>query len=726
MTTSASTDQPRRTGRTAASGLACCAAALALAALASCGSPVANDDDDADAGLDADVPADAMTDADAASDPDVDFDADDEGGAPPDDLGDVPADAPPELDTDTDETFDAGDVGDLGDGDVDLVEPCPEDAVCVRYDLRARDFFASPWPSDHRVHADGTPDLSTFPSANFGPLPTFRAAIEHVFVGYSTMPVVYVAFESELGDATLPSPRESLDPGSAIQLVDVSEVGCGQRIPVVSAFDPRGDHYRAPNVLSVSPVPGFALRPTTSYALIVLSELTSTIGRPIARPRAFEDALRGEGPPALVAALDRLETCLARDALSIDEVAVATVFTTQDPSSELQRFRDAVVDPARVPAPELVGLAVDAEASAEGVATTWRGTYRTPIFQSGVPPYAVGGAFAYDAAGQPAIQRWEDVPFVLAIPDVEAEGPYPVLVYIDGTGANLRRTLTRQPVTGALQRGFAVASFAPQFHDARAVPGSDPIVHSFNYVNPVSGRTVFRQQVVDTAYFVRVLREAIPAEIAPGSQIDPSTLVYGGHSQGGIVGAFVAGVETEFSGYVLNGTGTYLSVTVTRRTDPVDIPGLIEQMFAVGRPLDVQHPLVALVQLATDVVEPHNYAPAWRGRPGHPAGAHVLVVNGWNDTTTFPPSMDAMAISGGLAPVAPAGWDVDTYAVWDEPSEVEPPIVGNATALDGSPLTLATFLDRDGDHFTVRTNRRVRDAALGFWSDAVVGVPAVR
>ena len=202
-------------------------------------------------------------------------------------------------------------------------------------------------------------------------------------------------------------------------------------------------------------------------------------------------------------------------------------------------------------------------------------------------------------------------------------------------------------------------------------------------------------------------------------------MLYGGHSQGSLVGGLIAGVESEFAAYVLNGTGAYISVTVIERTDPFDIQALIDEVFLVGRRLDVQHPLVALVQLGTDVVEPHAFAPRWRGTEGHPEGSHVYVVNGLLDHTTFPRSINALTISASLAPIAPAGWDPDPFEVWDLPSEVTPPISGNVGALDGRPLTMVTYLDAEEGHFTIQRNAEARALALRFWRDALSGVPEV-
>lgn len=651
------------------------------------------DDDDTDVLVEEDV-ADADLDVPVESDVDVA-------------TTDVFVDTNPDTGVDTDDDADTGDLFGR--------------SLHPRFDLDSEDFFATPWPSDARLLPDGSADLAKFPGADQGLMLTFRQAIEGDVFGYSLMPVSYVAFDGSVGQINLPAPSTTLRPGSIAQLIDVSEDGCGTRIPIVVGLDTEGDDYRDANTLAASPVPGFALRAATTYAFVLRREFGLEAGREVVPPETFVAALSGEGEWA--ASYEPLVRCLENDDLELDSIGIATVFTTQDPTAELRAFRDHVVSDA-VETPQPFELVLDEALSAPDVATTYRGSYPTPIYQTGVSPYATGGEFGFDEAGQPKVQRFEEVPFAVSIPTT-GEGPFPLLIQMPGTGGSISGTIRRHPGIDATFGGFAVATFAPQFHDTRAVPGSDPIIHGFNYLNPTSGRTVFRQQVLDTAYFVRVLRESL-AETEVFADIDLSTLVYGGHSQGSIVGGLIAGVETEFASYVLNGVGSYISVTVVERTDPFDIQALIDEVFGVGRRIDVQHPLTALVQLGTDVVEPYAFMPFYRGWEEHPSGAHMFVINGYEDYTTFPPSINAMTIGAGLAPLAPAGWDPDEYDVWEEPSEVEAPISGNATAFDGSPLTMATFLDRDSGHFTIQRNETARDLAVQFWAESLTGAPVVR
>ncbi len=609
----------------------------------------------------------------------------------------------------------------LTDADAALADAVdPSTLLVPTFNLDGADFLSTPWPSNHRLRPDGSPDLSTFPDATRGLTPTFLKAIHGVVDGYSTMPVVYVHFEGALGSVSLPEPATTVRSGSVVQLLDVSEDGCGERVPVVLSVDLVGDRFRPANTLNVRPVPGFVLEPATPYALVVRRELGLDVGLEVATPPALAAALSGTGDAGLVESVAPLVRCLESDALDVSDVGVATVFTTQNPTRELQLIRDFVVDPERTVAPTVTDLVQRTNFEGDGY-QAWTASYETPIFQAGVSPYNSGGGFVFEG-DEPVVQRWEQVPMFVVAP-LEG-GPFPVLVFMPGTGGNLGPTPFSRPALQALEAGFAVATFAPQFHDTRAVNGSDPVLHGFNYLNPVSGRSAFRQQAVDTSYFVRVLREGLKNS-ALAERLNTERLVYGGHSQGGIVGSFVAGVESEFESYVLNGTGSYMSVTVVQRVDPIDIPSLIEELFNVGRAVDLEHPIIALVQLGTDVVDPHNYAPLWRGGDHNPSGAHVLLLNGFNDTTTFPMSMDAITIAGDADVVAPAGWDVDPYGVWDRDRAGVGPISGNREAVDGSPLTIASFLDPEGTHFTFSRNERARAMSVDFWLGTLEGVPVV-
>jgi len=381
-----------------------------------------------------------------------------------------------------------------------------------------------------------------------------------------------------------------------------------------------------------------------------------------------------------------------------------------------------VMDPLRIDDPEITNWAFSEDGTRDTVFTTYTGTYETPIFQRGDTPYAaVGGGIRFDESGEPIVQRWEEVPFAVTVPD-SGTPPYPVLVWVDGTGASLLGYTDQGLTQYFTSVGFVVATYQPQFHGDRSGPNADESLHTFNYVNPESGRSVFRQQAADTSYFIRVIRSAFD-DVADLPELDTSRLVYAGHSQGALVGAIVAGVETEFEAYLLNGIGGYLSITIVERKDPFDVAEQIRILLSISSYLDRFHPIVALAQLGGEAADPINYAPHWTGWEGHTDGSSMFLINGQLDPTTADRSVNAITIAGGVVPIEDApGWDVDPFDVWDV-DPVSLPITSTTTAMDGTPLTIATYLSSTTGHYTIYDEAEPRSMAVNFLLSALEGTP---
>ncbi|QDG52814.1 hypothetical protein FIV42_19310 [Persicimonas caeni] len=586
-----------------------------------------------------------------------------------------------------------------------------------RYAPADEDFYRMPWPSDARVSAQGTVDVSDIPNANHNFVKRYVEMLSTIR-GFSTMPVAYVAFETDTAppDDAIPVPSATVDPNSPIQLIAMSEAACGERVPVEAVWDAEGDKYVAANTLKVAPVPGYPLRPATPYALIVT---TSFGGNDLstARPEAFAAHLNGDGADeALALSFDPMRDCLPQTNLSSKEIAVASVFTTQDPVAETRKLREMVWSDAT----EIRDIRnwrkwVARSTSAYEV---YSGTMKMPIFQKGEPPYSRDGDLVFDESGRPEIQRWETVPFAVTVPR-NPDGPLKLLVWEDGTGAQLASHIGDDHIVGALEAGFAVATFVPQFHKDRGEADYDPELDTFNYINPKSGRTVFRQQVAETSYFIRLIEEKL-INLIGLPPIDTSRVFYGGHSQGALVGAMVAGVEPRIDTYMLNGVGSYLSETIIFRKDPFDIAQLVQNLLDVSRPIDRFHPIVAMAQVGADVVDPHNYARYWRGWGDGQGGASVFMINGKDDYTTSTLSMNALMTAAGLPVVGPKGWPVDPWNVGDI-EQVDAPLEANRQSLSGQPLTMGSYMSSSTGHFTIYSDDALEDAAVNFWATSAAG-----
>ena len=605
-------------------------------------------------------------------------------------------------------------------------EPEPEPSV-LRFDPDGADFYRMPWPHDARRTDAGTVDVLDFPNPrNVSLLKLYLEVATRDVQGFATMPVVYVASDEPLDPSALPTPAGSRAPEALVQLVALSDERCGERVPIDVQVRDDGDRFEAPHMLVAAPTLGATLHPATPYALLLRRGLSTAGGDPVAPAPAFRAALRGTHPDGrLVASHAPLHRCMPELA-DDDDLLLATVFTTQDPVEELLRLRETVRDPDALTLPELVDLERSAGWST-GSRDVWFGVFEAPIFLAGETPYtAEGGELVFDDAGAPVVQRWEDVPFTVTLP-AGASGPLPVVVWLDGTGATLTSPIGDGWYTRALAEGMAVATFVAPFHDSRAVAGSDEVLSSFNFLNPAAGRTVFRQQATEVSVFLRVLAEQVnpwlaDAEVA--ASLDLERAVYGGHSQGALVGSLAIAVEPDFHAAVLNGTGGWLAVTVTERKDVLDIALLVRTLFGTRNPLDRFHPVVQLVQMSAEVVDPHNYVRRWRGSPEDPDGLHVLVINGDEDPTTHVDSVDQMTLTAGLPLIEPAGWDPDPHGLFDV-RRVTLPLSPDTATPGGEPVLHATWLEGGGGHFTIYRSAAVRDLAVQLWRSTVDGAPAL-
>jgi len=611
---------------------------------------------------------------------------------------------------------------DAGDGaDSDTHEPifvgALEGDFHPRFDPTAGDFYRMPWPSDARLHPDGGVDLSDLPhaSSNFAKL--YITAVRAVH-GFSTMPAIYIPFTQAegLGADALPSPKQTLEADATIQLIDLSEEACGKRTPLEVVFDAQGGKFVDAQTLKISPVPGWVLRPATPYALIV----TTQFGAPAhttARTQAFADALNGEADDAaLNRSFDPLRRCLPDTPLDAEEIAIATVFHTQDPAAETRAMREVVWSPS-TPVSELTNWYLD-----EGTSNAQRAVYIAhapfPIFQKGVPPYRSEGGMEFDASGLPIIQRWESVPFLVTVPP-DHPGPLKLLIWSGGTGAVLGNHLNRRHWLEALANGFAIAEFVPQFHKFRGDGNFDSTMDSFNFLNPVAGRTGFRQQAAETSYFIRLLSEKVAhhPDLPP---IDTERIFYGGHSQGSLVGSMVAGSEPRIDTYLFSGVAAYLTETILTRKDPFDIADLLQSLLQDPTPLDRFHPFIQMAQLGADVVDGQNYAPHWAGWPEHPGGSNIFIINGQHDDTTSVLGMNALLTAGDIHPVGHPGWNIDPYGLRDV--ETYPtPVHGNRNAFNGEPLTVGAYLHADTGHFTFFDIPEANQAGVNFWISSADG-----
>ena len=281
--------------------------------------------------------------------------------------------------------------------------------------------------------------------------------------GFGTSSGLYMSFESPINEAALPSNgASSIRSTSNLFLVNVDPDSPtrGERMPITWRVFPDETLYLPNNSLGIRLVEGGVLMPSTKYALVITTEAATPT-------EAFLSTFvetRFEG--SIGAAWDIHAPLRDWIAESEVDIAAASVFTTQDPVSELFRIRDYM---HTLPRPTITN--VESTGIRQGLFEVFEGTYQAPRFQEGDIPYTASGsgAIRFDAEGVPIIQGEETLRFALSVPiDGETpEGGWPVVLYGHGTGGNYLSFLNGRAAVTMAHAGFAVLSIDQIHHGTR-------------------------------------------------------------------------------------------------------------------------------------------------------------------------------------------------------------------------------------------------------------------
>ncbi len=610
-------------------------------------------------------------------------------------------------------------------------------------------FFDFPWPSDARIDDSGHADMTGFPNPDENDILTmYLETMEEDIVGFGNNSPIYFRFKVDIHERHLPVlPVDSLEADASVVLVDVDpdSPDYGSFIPVHTSYLIQATTYSPSHLLAVAPAWGFPLRPATTYAAVVRRSLEDARGCPLVPDPGLEQLLSpasaGTADPALAAVYAPLKAVLPTIGIAPEDVAAATVFTTQDPVSDLAAIRDYIH--GALPSPQLdpdlerplwyvpedpdyqhIGeeeAAMDAGTGGhQGSVPSkprayhlFEGRYRAPNFQEGDPPYAeTGGAIRFDDSGDPIVQvPDEPIRFCLAVPKgPQPETGWPLAIYAHGTGGDYKSMLysgTYHVADILTQRGVAVIGIDEPLHGERAPEGTDPELMSFNFLNPDSARSVFRQAAIDVFYLAWLCRTALvlPAEESPtGSDIrfDPEHLVFFGHSHGAIAGALIAPFETDILGSFLSEAGGGLSQTILLRKDYIDFAELFRTVLGMAEsdPLDEFHPVMAVVQTLVDITDPINYAPLFASHPIDGSARTVVHTEGFHDEATPPQTIEAMAVAGRLPIIEPVGRTIAGLELLGI-SPASRPVALNMAGPDGQFATAGLLQFPDDNHYAV-------------------------
>jgi predicted esterase len=465
------------------------------------------------------------------------------------------------------------------------------------------------------------------------------------------------------------------------------------------------------------PYPGFPLDEGTTYALVITNRVHDAGGEPVGPAAELADVLGTGGDTVIAAARTTYQPLLDYlDEPGGDEradVVSAAVFTTQHATFIAPALREAVF---AAPAP--VGADV-VRTFANPTYSMWTGSYEAPNFQVGEPPYSnpPDGEIRVGDDGAAIVQRTEAMRFALSVPagDVPANG-WPLVIYAHGTGGDYLSFVDDGTASSLAQEGLAVISTDQVLHGPRN-PGGNPELDFFNFGNPYAARDNAAQGFADAFSQLRLGTglSIVDDDTGRTHTFDPTKIYFFGHSQGGITGPGFVAFEPSLSGAVLSGTAGLLYENLLHKTQPLDIPALV-QTFLRDEPVDEDNPSLALVQMWVDRSDSVNYAPLMVRRPADGlAPRNIFQSEGFTDTYAPNIGIEAFATAlGGDIAQLPAFQPVEGLTLRGRTPKA-PPITDN---LNGATAVLAQYQQEAGSdgHFVVFDLPVARNQAAKFLS----------
>lgn len=599
-------------------------------------------------------------------------------------------------------------------------------------------FFDLPWPSDVRRTAEGTIDMTGFPTRRNPFVQRYLDAMTERLDGFGTNGAVYFRFSRTIDAGALPErPEQSLEDGAAVFLVDVDpdSPDVGTRHPIALHFQDCPTRFWSAHTLAIRPVYGLPLASDRTYAAVVTTGLNSADGEPFARSADLEAVLAGESDAAVDAiygpALDALEAA----GVTRDAILSLAVFTTQDATGETIAIRDWMH--AEYPAPSVVTVETDRVAPRyERVA----GTYGpVPIFQAGELPYANaedGGDITLDATGAPTVHGEYDARFSLTIPTSPMPaGGYPIVLYAHGTGGDFETVVRNDTAEKLAALGIASMGVDQIHHGARNPTATDPSILFFNIPNPLAARDNNRQSALDIVQQARLVpgltfdtglveRDGMPV------RFDPAQTWFMGHSQGGLNGPIFLAIDDGARAAVLSAASSVITPSLIEKVEPLVIPDIVVallnlpggdymQAFALEG-FTVEHPVATLLQTWLEASDASNYAHLVFSSPREGfAPKSVLMTEGLRDAFSPPTSIEALAGAMRTPVVQPVGSPLVSLRLAGV-DPVAPPVTGNVA---GGAATAGLLQFPDDGHFAIFDNETAEAQYLGFFGSLLEGGP---
>jgi predicted esterase len=604
---------------------------------------------------------------------------------------------------------------------------CTTDGVRMRLSSLTEGFFSQPWPLATRLRADDTLDLNGFPAPLGALFVTLNiGTIADQTRGFSTNGAIFMSFDGAIDPTSLPpNPRASLDGGASAYLVDVGDESTrGERAPIGCSYREGMTAYNPEHFLACAPVPGFPLRPSTRYALVLTDKLIDASGAAVRPSQRLLDVLHGRqsehdqlASELAVAFAPLVEWLKQEDAL--DRVVGATVFETQDPTAGMRALAEHVQSlepPAATDLAEYEGELPEES----GNYTALQGTYDTPIYQQGETPYALaGGNIVFGDDGKPVQNGTLSLRFGLTLPKgTMPKGGWPVVLYHHGSGGDAYSFISDGTAYHLAEAGVAAIGIDAPVHGTRKAEGDDASTLFFNVANVLALRDNIRQGAADLLALERFVEAfRVEAEDSPTDaeiRFDVDRVFAMGHSQGGLTVPLMLPFAKHVKGAMLSGAGASITASIIYKHEPIDIPSLARTFLglAEGDALDEFHPALALVQAFSDVSDALNYAPYLYRWPGG-RGMDVWATQGLLDTYAPKPVTDALVTAIGLQPLSPLPQSVPGLTL----RGVKPaaaPLSQNVEGVDGERYTGAYSQYENDDHFLIMQDPDA-EAQLTHW-----------
>jgi hypothetical protein len=134
--------------------------------------------------------------------------------------------------------------------------------------------------------------------------------------------------------------------------------------------------------------------------------------------------------------------------------------------------------------------------------------------------------------------------------------------------------------------------------------------------------------------------------------VNAGKAMFFGHSQGGLTGPGFVAYEPGLKGAVMSGTAGLIYLALLYKTNPIDIPSLVQTAIH-DDPVDENNPTLAMLQMWLDRSDPINYASRMVRDPmigpdGNPTSPRsIFQSEGFIDTYAPNPGIEAFATAIG-------------------------------------------------------------------------------